>query len=84
MMEKLREAFLEMVKKTPHWDGNVAVMQVTGTTDRMMEIRALMSAPDSPKAWDPRVHIREELIRFLRENYPQYLPKTRVLMEKDD
>ena len=82
-VEKLREAFLEMVKKTSFWDGNVAVMQVTNATDRMMEIRALMSAPDSPTAWDLRVHIREELIRFLRENYPQHLPKTRVMMEKD-
>ncbi len=82
-VEKLREAFLEMVKKTTFWDGNVAVMQVTNATDRIMEIRALMSAPDSPTAWDLRVHIREELIRFLRENYPKHLPKTRVMMEKD-
>lgn len=82
-VDKLREAFLKMVKKTSLWDGNVAVMQVTNATDRMMEIRALMSAPDSPTAWDLRVHIREELIRFLRENYSQHLPKTRVLMEKD-
>jgi len=82
-VDKLREAFLEIVEKTDFWDGNVAVMQVTDTTDKMMEIRALMSAADSPTAWDLRVHIREELTRFMRENYPQHLPRTRVSMEKE-
>ncbi len=83
-VDKLREAFNEIIKEVSFWDGNVANVQVTGTTDKLMEIRALMSAADSPSAWDLRVHIREELIRFLRENYPQHLPKIRISLEKED
>ena len=37
-----------------------------------------MSAADSPTAWDLRVKIREGLIRFIQEQYPQYLPKARI------
>jgi small-conductance mechanosensitive channel len=82
-VDKLREAFHEIVEKTPHWDRNVAVMQVTDATESTVEIRALMSAADSPTAWDLRVHVREKLIQFLRENYSEHLPRTRVSMEKN-
>jgi hypothetical protein len=45
-----------------------------------MEIRALVSAANSPAAWDLRVKVREELIRFVREKYPEHLPRTRVVL----
>lgn len=77
-IDLLRQAFLEMLKETDLWDGKVGVMQVTNATDRVMEIRALMSAANSPTAWDLRVLIREKLIAYLQEQYPESLPKTRV------
>jgi small-conductance mechanosensitive channel len=77
-VDKLREAFMNILKDSDLWDGKVGVMQVTNATDRTMEIRALMSAPNSPTAWDLRVLVREKLIQFLREHYPQHLPRTRV------
>jgi hypothetical protein len=43
-----------------------------------MQIRALTSAADSSKAWDLRCHVREGLIRFLQEKFPESLPKTRA------
>jgi hypothetical protein len=49
-----------------------------------MEIRALMSAPDSSTAWNLRCHVREKLIEFLQKNYPQSLPKSRVVLESQD
>lgn len=45
-----------------------------------IEIRALMSTVDSPTGWDLRVLVREKLITFLQENYPQSLPRMRVEM----
>lgn len=77
-VDSLREAFLQMLKKTELWDGKVGVLQVTNATDRVMEIRALMSAANSPTAWDLRVLIREKLIAYLQENHPESLPRTRV------
>lgn len=82
-MDKLREAFNGFLKDTNLWDGNVGVMQVTDASDKTMEIRALMSAVDSPTAWDLRVLVREKLISFLQENYPNSLPRTRVEISGD-
>jgi small-conductance mechanosensitive channel len=79
--EALRNELTRLLKKTPHWDGKVNVLQVTDARERSIEIRALMSAKDSGAAWELRVFIREKLIEFLQNNYPESLPKTRVIIE---
>jgi potassium-dependent mechanosensitive channel len=61
------------------WDRDVWGLQVTNTTDRVLELRALMSAPDASVAWDLRCHVREKFIEFLQEQYPHCLPKIRFL-----
>lgn len=83
-VDKLREAFKDILKETDLWDGQVAVMQVTNATDHSLEIRALMSAVNSPTAWDLRVLVREKLIAFLQEKYPHSLPRTRVELKDQD
>jgi hypothetical protein len=45
---------------------------------KTMELRILVSADDSPTAWELRVFLREKLIKFIQDNYPESLPKTRV------
>jgi len=79
-VDRIREEFRKVLENTPHWDGKVAVVQVTDATERTMEVRALMSAADSPTAWDLRVHVREKLIDFLQREYPGSMPRTRVEM----
>jgi small-conductance mechanosensitive channel len=79
--EALREELTRLLKSTPLWDGKVNVLQVTDAKERSIEVRALMSAKDSGTAWDLRVFVREKLIEFLQKNYPESLPKTRVLVE---
>lgn len=75
---EMRKKLTEILKNTDLWDGKVNVLQVTDLNDRTLELRALVSASDSPKAWDLRVHVREELIRFVQDEYPQFLPKERI------
>ncbi|PWE00683.1 mechanosensitive ion channel family protein [Marinilabilia rubra] len=82
-VDKMREEMARIVPDIPEWDGQVNVLQVTGCTEKTMELRALVSASNSPKAWDLRVRLREELIAFLQRDYPQYLPKARVELEND-
>ena len=77
-VDKMREKLTEILSETDLWDGKVNVLQVTDTTDRTLELRALVSASDSPTAWDLRVHVREQLIKFVQKEYPQYLPKGRI------
>jgi len=81
--DELRKALKDILKDTPLWDGEVNVLQVTDTKPYHVEIRALMSAKDSPTAWDLRVHVREKLITFLQKNYPESIAKTRVLFQNE-
>ena len=79
----IREELPKILARCAHWDGQVGNVQVTNATERTLEVRALLSAEDSGKAWSARVFVREELIKFLQENYPDALPRTRVELEPD-
>ncbi len=77
-IEELRQEFRRIVEASPLWDRKVCVLQVTDATESTIQIRALTSAADSSKAWDLRCEVREKLITFLQERYPECLPKTRA------
>ncbi len=81
--DAMREELTRVLESTPLWDKKVNVLQVTDAKQNGVEVRALMSAKDSPTAWDLRVHVREKLIEFLQKNYPESLPKTRILVQGD-
>jgi small-conductance mechanosensitive channel len=81
--DKLREELTRILESDSNWDGKVNVLQVTNTTEKTVEVRALVSAADSPSAWDLRVNVREKLVTFLQENYPDSLPRTRLVLEKE-
>ncbi len=74
--DKIREEQTRILKDTDLWDGKVNVLQVTDTKPNYVEIRSLVSAKDSPTAWDLRVHVREKLIVYLQENYPESIART--------
>jgi small-conductance mechanosensitive channel len=60
------------------WDGSVCGLQVTDCRDSLIELRCLASSPDASKSFDLRCELREKLILFLRENYPESLPRVRA------
>ncbi len=80
----LRDELTRLLNTHPNWDKQVNVLQVTDAREHTLELRALMSAENSPKAWDLRVFIREKLIEFIQREYPHCLPKTRVHMDKNN
>jgi len=82
--DALRKELTRLLESTTFWDKNVNVMQVTNATENTVEIRALVSAKDSPTAWNLRVYVREGLIKFIQENYPASLPRTRIQMEGEN
>lgn len=84
--DKIREEQTRILNDTDLWDGKVDVVQVTDTKPNYVEIRSLVSAKDSPTAWDLRVLVREKLIVFLQQNYPESIARTtRLTVEhKDD
>lgn len=81
--DELRNELTRLLESSPLWDRKVNVLQVTDAKERTVEVRALMSAKDSGTAWDLRVFVRENLIKFLQKNYPDSLPKTRVILEEN-
>jgi len=81
-LDQIRRELERIVAASPYWDGRVVKMHVTNTTDKSVEIRALMSAADSSDLWEIRCVVREQLIEFIRKNYPGDLPKVRMEMDQ--
>jgi len=81
-VEAVRNGLEKILKQSKHWDGKVCVLQVTNTTDKTIELRALMSAVDASTAWTLRCEVREKLVSFIQEKYPNALPKVRAEFEK--
>jgi len=79
--DSIRQELQRILKKSKLWDGKVCVLQVTNTTDRTVELRALMSAPDASTAWSLRCEVREKLIDFVQKKYPKALPRLRAEMD---
>lgn len=77
-LAEMREKLSEFCKENRLWDGRVCVLQVTGASGDSIELRALASARTSPDAWDLRCDIRERMIVWLQDNYPEALPVRRT------
>jgi small-conductance mechanosensitive channel len=82
-ISELREELTRLLKGSDLWDGKVNVIQVTDAKENGVELRALVSAENSPITWDLRVYVREKLIEFIQKNYPDAFPKTRLRMESN-
>jgi len=77
----LREEVKRLCAAAPEWDKRVCVLQVTDTNEHAMQLRVLASAADSGRSWDLRCRLREGLIAFVQEHYPQCLPRMRAELE---
>lgn len=82
-VDELRKEFERLLEASPLWDKRVQVVQVTDTKPGTVEIRCLVSASNSSKAFDLRCYIREGLIAFLRDKYPESLPLNRLILNKE-
>lgn len=81
-VEELRTEVHRILQSTELWDGNVWNVQVTDAKEQTVEIRALMSASDSSKAWDLRCLVREQLVAYLQEHHPDSLPRIRAEVQQ--
>ncbi|NLF31017.1 MAG: mechanosensitive ion channel [Planctomycetes bacterium] len=77
-VQALREELDRILQGSAHWNRRVSSLQVTDATDRTMEIRAIMSADDASAAWALRCEVREKLLTFVQQNYPDALPRLRI------
>jgi len=80
-VQAVRDELERILKTSTYWDGKVWRLHVTDAGEHTVELRALMSAADSPTAWELRCEVREKLLEFLQKNFPDGLPKTRAKLE---
>jgi len=76
-VKELRTQLEKVVNASESWDKDVVGLQVTNLTDRSMEVRCLMSAADSSKAFNLQCEVREEMMDWVREHYPTAFPTAR-------
>ena len=77
-VQAVREELMRLCAANELWDGRVCNLQVTAAGERTLELRGLVSASDAGRAWELRVQLREQLVGFLQQNYPECLPRARV------
>jgi len=77
-LEPLREEVKRLCKEAPQWDGRVCVLQVTDTNEHAVQLRILASSADSGSNFDLRCHVREGLLAYVQQHYPDSLPRMRA------
>ena len=81
---EMREKLEEICKSTDLWDGEVVNLQVSETDKTSIQVRALATASTSPRAWDLRCYIREQMINWLQAEHPEAFPRFRASTEVEE
>jgi len=77
-LAQIRKRFTEIVESTLLWNKQLAKLEVTELSERTMELRALVSAANADDLWDLRCYVREKLIEYVVDQFPQSLPKIQL------
>jgi small-conductance mechanosensitive channel len=81
-IEELRAEAERVVHASKLWDKRVFVVQVTDFRSDSVEIRILASAETSPRLFDLRCEIREKILFFLQDRYPNAFPRVRTALSR--
>jgi small-conductance mechanosensitive channel len=79
---EMRQELTRILNSTPLWDRRASGLMVTNASEKTMEIRIIASAANAGQAFELRCFIREKMITFLQQNYPESLPRTRVDLDR--
>lgn len=82
-VDEVRAELQRVVAESPLWDGRVCGLQVTDLREKTMELRCLMSSRDSGQNFDLRCLVREKMMAFVRDHYPDALPTLRIESRTD-
>ncbi|MEY9211014.1 mechanosensitive ion channel [Thermobifida halotolerans] len=78
-VDRLRAEVESFVTRHPLWDGRSWALEVTDVLDSgLIEVRATVSAADSSARWTLSVELREHMLVYIRENFPEALPRNRT------
>lgn len=82
-VQALRDELRRILESTDLWNGKVCALQVTDANQETVQLRALCSADDAPRTWDLRCYVREKLIEFMRQRFPDSLPQKRIELTRN-
>ncbi len=82
-LEAMRKALDQILAGESLWNKKVKAVQVVDSTEKCMVVRVLVSAGNASEAWDLRCSVREKLITYVQNNYPEALPKHRMFLEEN-
>ena len=82
-MDALRGRLNRLVEATDLWDGQEASIQITEALGGTVKARAVVSARNSGELWDLQCLVREDLVHFLRVEYPYAVAAQRMLISSD-
>ncbi|GLU49398.1 mechanosensitive ion channel family protein [Nocardiopsis ansamitocini] len=78
-VDDVRSEVGEFVTKHPLWDGRNWSLQVTDVLESgLIELRVVATVADSDARWTLAVELREHLVTYIRERFPQSLPRNRT------
>lgn len=77
-VDAIREELDRILAQSEHWDQRTNVVQVVDASDRTMTVRPLVSAADAGALWNLRCEVREKLLAFVAQHYPDSLPRLRL------
>jgi small-conductance mechanosensitive channel len=83
-VDEVRAQFLSIVEASNYWDGGVCDMHVSALTDRTVEIRCQVSAPNRDMGFELCCVVREKMLAWIRQNYPLAFPVTRFQMLREE
>lgn len=76
---KIRDEVGGFVTNHPLWDGRRWSLQATEVLESgLIELRAVVTVADSDARWDLCCDLREHMIGFLAERFPEALPRNRT------
>lgn len=80
-LDDIRKETKRILDQEPLWNRDRWAVQVSEATEHTMQVRILMTANNSPETYDLRCIVREKLIKFINDHYPQYFPRSRVELD---
>lgn len=75
----LREELEHILQKSAIWDGKTRNLLINKLDETSVEIRVQISTNQAEKLSLFRAEVREGFLKFMRDNYPQFLPRTRQI-----
>ncbi len=76
---RMRAELNSVLEKSDLWDGDTGILQVRDASSNRLQISVLLSAENAGKLTDLKYYVRERLVRWIQENAPEAVPRSRSL-----